>query len=85
MEERRIGRYYHPDSDTEWQVVEWGDRGSMKNIDENRLTRAGITRSQITTFAIVYPNGDVQHRTFSGYLPEDLDDVAEYWFDNESL
>lgn len=85
MDELRLGRYHHPDTDTDWQVVEWGDHGAMKNIDSFRLTRNGLAQSQVTTFAVVFPNGDVQHRTFSGYLPEDLDDVAEYWFDNESL
>lgn len=80
-----MGRYYHPESQTEWQVVEWGDRGNLKNLDENRLTRAALTRSQVTTFAIMQPNGDVKHLTFSGVLPTDLDDLADYWTDHESL
>lgn len=85
MEERRLGRYYDHRTDTEWQVVEWGTVGNVKNIDENRLTHRGIENSDHTTFAIVYPNGDVIHRTWSGVLPDDLDDLVDYWIEHESL
>lgn len=86
MEEIRVGRYFHPETGTEWQIVEWGkDSDHMKNNDEHRITRGGIESSQLTTFAIQYPNGDVKHLTFSGYLPEDLDEVAEYWTGEGSL
>lgn len=85
MEERRLGRYHHPDTDTEWQVVQWGNPGHIKNVDEFRLTRAGLAQSSYTTFAIVYPNGEVKHLSFSGVLPDDLDDLVDYWTDHESL
>lgn len=85
MEKKSLGRYYHPETRTNWQVVEWGQSGSVKNLDENRLTEAQLTRSTLTTFAIVYPNGEVNHLTFSGVLPSDLDDLAAYWIDHESL
>lgn len=86
MEEMRVGRYYHPESQTEWQIVEWGkDSDHMKNVDEFRLTRNGIEDSQLTTFAIAYPNGKVKHLTFAGYLPEDYDEIYEYWVEGGSL
>lgn len=85
MEELGVGRFYHPETQAEFHVVEWGERGAIKNLDENRLTRSGLAQSQVTTFAILYPNGDVKHRTFSGVLPEDLDDLVDYWGDHESL
>ena len=85
MEELRLGRYHHAETDTNWQVVEWGSVGDLKNIDENRLTKAGLQGSEHTTFAISYPDGRTIHLTFSGVLPQDLDDVADYWSDHESL
>ena len=85
MEERRLGRWHHADTDTEWQVVEWGSIGHIKNADENRLTRNGLNQSQLTTFAIVYPSGEVRHLTWSGALPDDLEDLVDYWTEHESL
>lgn len=85
MEERRLGRYHHAPTKTEWQVVEWGDYDRLRNAEDNRLTRSGLQQSQLTTFAIVYPNGEVKHLTFSGYLPTDLDSLAAYWIENDSL
>jgi hypothetical protein len=85
MEERRLGRWYDSRTDTEWQVVEWGDVSHVKNIDENRLTQRGIENSSHTVFAIVYPNGDVKHLTWSGVLPDDLDDLVDYWMQTGSL
>lgn len=85
MIERGLGRYYHPDTNTEWTVVEWRSGGQIKNPDEFRLTRGQLGRSDYTTFAITYPDGRVEHRSFSGVLPLDLDDLADYWLDHESL
>lgn len=85
MEERRLGRWYDTRTDTEWQVVEWGSPGDIRNVDEHRLTRSGLAGSTVTTFAIVYPSGDVKHLTFSGYLPDDLDDLVDYWMQHGSL
>lgn len=85
MLERRLGRYYHPETNTEWQVVEWRPGHVTKDVDAFRLTRGQLTRSTYTTFAIVYPDGKVIHRSFSGVLPLDLDDLADYWLDHESL
>jgi hypothetical protein len=85
MEERRLGRYYHSGTETEWRVEEWGKRGSVKNIDTNRLTRSGLNSSQFTTFSITYPNGEIRYLSFAGFLPSDLDDLVAYWIENESL
>lgn len=85
MEERRLGRWYDTRTNTEWQVVEWGSLGRPKNIDENRLTQSGIESSTHTTFAIVYPDGSVIHRTWSGALPDDLEDLVDYWIEHESI
>jgi hypothetical protein len=80
-----VGRYYHAETNTEWQIVEWGkDGSSLKNTDEYRLTQKGIDESQLTTFAIVHANGKVKHATFAGYLP-DLDTLADYWDEEGSL
>lgn len=85
MKEVRLGRWYDERTETDWQVVEWGEPGRVKNIDENRLTYNGINDSDYTTFAIVYPDGTVVYRSWSGALPDDLDDLVDYWMQHGSL
>lgn len=85
MEEKRLGRYYHSETETEWHVVKWGSHERQKNVDENRLTRNALNNSEYTTFAVLYPDGKVKHLSFAGVLPSDLDSLADYWMDIESL
>lgn len=85
MIERGLGHYYHPETNTEWIVVEWKPGNYIKNTDEFRLTAGQLARSTLTTFAIRDANGNVEHRTFSGALPHDLEDLVDYWTDHESI
>lgn len=85
MAEIRLGRWTDPESDTEWQVDSWTQGGTTRHHGENRLTRSGLAGSDKTTFAISRPDGKVIYRTFTGPLPDNIDDLIDYWREGGSL